>query len=226
MPGLKRTQGWQVTDINNDGSVFTVEGGGMKAAYGITGIGSGQARGFYGPQYRSPAAYALFLSGLLFQGQASADPPQPLDYGFQLLTWRTPNGFSGFTIFKGYSLPSDPGGYIVSIYVGGGPDGQSKALGSLAMGIATTIHCSTRLHPPPPNDFHPAHGATCVGHACSESDAAASDFNSILGTEHVHDSAGNNYYAGAENWIENGKDGPGYYKRNGNDVTKLEPGLQ
>ena len=65
-----------------------------------------------------------------------------------------------------------------------------------------------------------------MGHACGESDAAASDSNAILGTEYVHDGAGNNYYVGAENWIENGKDGPGYYKRNGNDVTRLEPGLQ
>ena len=31
--------------------------------------------------------------------------------------------------------------------------------------------------------------------------------------------------ANSGDWSDNGPDGPGFYKRNGNDVTKLQPGL-
>ena len=221
-------QGWQVTDANREASAFTVvaPGGNLRAGYGIAAINSGQAAGYYGPQFRSPAAFAQFMSGAVFGAQAYAKSPQPMAYGFQLLTWGTQNGYSGYTIFKTYPLPSDPGGYTVSMYIGGAPSADVKRLVPLAVGVATTIRCNTQLRPPPPNDFHPARGAKCFGAECSESDVAGSDFNSILGTGYVHDSAGNNFYVGDENWIENGKDGPGYYKSNGNDVTKLDPGLE
>ncbi len=220
--------GWRVTDANKEASAFTVasSSGALRASYGIVGINSGQAAGYYGPQFRSPAAFAQFMGGAVFGGQAVAQPPRLMAYGFQLITWETRNGYSGFSIYKVYPLPSDPRGYIVSMYIGGAPSTQAKRLAPLAVGVATTIRCNTQLRPPPPNDFHPARGATCFGGECRESDAAGSDFNSILGTGYVHDSAGNNFYVGDENWIENGRDGPGYYKTNGNDVTKLTPGLQ
>ncbi len=220
--------GWQVVDANREGSVFGVASpdGSLRAAYGIVGVGSGQVAGYYGPQYRTPGTFGQFLTGYLFGSQAYSKPPQPLPYGFQLLTWGTPNGFSGYSVLKTYPLPPDPGGYILSYYIGGGPASEVTRLVPLAVMVATSIRCTTQLRPPPPNDFHPARGARCFGGECREGDAAGSSLNSILGTEYVHDAAGNNFYVGSENWIENGKDGPGYYKRNGNDVTKSQPGLE
>jgi PDZ domain len=208
--------GWRVADANVQASAFTVASpdGNLRASYGIVGVNSGQVAGYYGPQFRTPASFALFTSGYLFGSQASSKPPQPLPYGFQLLTWGTPNGYSGYTIFKAYPLSADPRGYIVSMYIGGAPSREVKRLVPLATAVAATIRCNTQLQPPPPSG------------ARSEGDAAARNFNSILGTGYVHDAAGDNYYVGNENWVENGPDGPGYYKVNGNDVTKLQPGLQ
>jgi hypothetical protein len=221
-------QGWQVTDSNRDSTILTVAapGGGMRASYGIVGIGSGQAAGYYGPQFRSPAAFAQYATGVVFGAQVYGKPLPAMPHGFQTFTWGTQNGFSGYTIYKSYPLPSDPGGFIVSMYIGGAPSAQVKQLVPLAVGVAASIRCRAQLHPPPANDFHPSRGASCFGSECSEGDAAGSDFNSILGTGYVHDDAGTNYYVGDENWIENGPQGPGYYKRNGNDVTKLQNGLQ
>ncbi len=220
--------GWQVVDANQEGSVFGVASPdrSLRSAYGIVGVGTGQVAGYYGPQFRTPETFGLYLSGYLFGSQAQSRPPQPLPYGFELLNWGTPNGFSGYSVLKVYPLPADPGGYILSYYIGGGPASEATRLVPLAVMVATSIRCNTQLRPPPPNDFHPARGARCFGGECREGDAARSDLNPILGTEYVHDGAGNNYYVGSENWIENGPNGPGYYKKNGNDVIKLQPGLE
>jgi hypothetical protein len=219
--------GWQVVDANQEGSTFTVASpdGSLRAAYGVAGVGSGQAAGLYGPQYTTPLAFGQYLTEVLFRDQVYSKPPQALPYGFQLLIWGTPSGFSGYSILKTYPLPPDPQGYILSYYIGGGPSSEVNRLIPLAVMVAVSIRCNTQLRPPP-KDFHPARGARCFGGGCSEGDAAKSTLNPILGTEYVHDGVGNNYFVGSENWIENGKDGPGYYKRNGNDVIKLQPGLE
>ena len=53
-----------------------------------------------------------------------------------------------------------------------------------------------------------------------------SEYNVRLEKEYCHDPAtGQNYWVGPRSdWDRNGPQGPGYYTRNGNDVTKLQPG--
>ena len=76
-----------------------------------------------------------------------------------------------------------------------------------------------RWHAPRDN-----HGAGSTGRG-SDGDIVG-DYNAQLGTGWVHDSAGDNYNVDvAGDWSETGPEGPGFYKRNCNDVTKLEPGL-
>lgn len=221
-------QNWRVIDIARESSAFTVTSpsGNMRASWGIVGVNGGQAAGYYGPQFRTPAAFTQFLIGSLFGSRVGARRGPQMPYGFQSLEWKTQNGFRGYAIFRVFPLPADPRGYILSFRIGGAPSNNARLLVPLAVSVAASIRCNTTLRPPPPNDFHPAKGAKCFGSECSEADAATRSFNSILGTGYVHDGAGNNYYVGLENWIENGPDGPGYYKKNGNDVTKLQPGLE
>ena len=56
--------------------------------------------------------------------------------------------------------------------------------------------------------------------------SAALDYNVQLGTRYAHTPAGDLYYLGrATMRNETGPDGPGYYKKNGNDIIKLIPGI-
>ncbi len=53
-----------------------------------------------------------------------------------------------------------------------------------------------------------------------------SEYNVWLEKEYYHDPAtGQNYWVSpSQDWEQNGPQGPGYYTRNGNDVTKLVSG--
>src|SRR5438045_1031369 len=50
-------QGWLIADQDANGATFTLASPDrtMTAAFGIVGIGSGQAAGFYGPQFANPS---------------------------------------------------------------------------------------------------------------------------------------------------------------------------
>ena len=221
-------RGWRVVDIDPRSSIISLSSpsGDMRAVYGAVGIGSGQASGVYGPQFRTPFALASYLTGVTFGGQPVSRGSQAVPHGFQMINWGTMNGFSGYTLFKAYPLYGDPGGYVLSVYIGGGSSANVKRSVPMAMAVATTIQCATQFTPPPPNDFHPSRGARCFGSECSERDAASSDANAILGTRYVHDpNTGEGFYVSNDAWEENGPQGPGFYKRNGNDVTKLADGL-
>ncbi|HEX2593258.1 MAG TPA: hypothetical protein VHL34_17280 [Rhizomicrobium sp.] len=222
-------QGWMVRDINEQSSTLTVAspGGNLRATYGVVGVNSAQAAGYYGGQYRTPETFATYLATKMFDSEPMTRQTQALPHGFSMIPWNTASGYSGYTLFKRYPLPSDPGGYIVSVYIGAAPTGEAWRLVPLSMSIATSIRCRTQLQPPPPNDFRPAEGAKCFGSECREGDVASGDTNAILGTGYMHDpKTGQNYYTRNSDWQTNGPQGPGVYKRNGNDVTKLSPGLQ
>lgn len=222
-------QGWKIADVNQQSSAMTVTspGGNLRAGFGVVGVNQAQAAGYYGGQYRSAQIFALFMTQAMFDSEPNTRPAQSLPHGFQMIPWDSANGYSGYTVFKRYALPSDPGGYVVSVYIAGAPTSEAKRLVPLSMGVATSIRCRAQLQPPPPNDFHPAQGAKCFGGECSERDAVSGDTNAILGTRYMHDpKTGQGYYVSNDDWQTNGPQGPGVYKQNGNDVTKLAPGLQ
>jgi hypothetical protein len=60
----------------------------------------------------------------------------------------------------------------------------------------------------------------------SEESTVESGYNMQLGREYVHDpDTGENYWVSpSQDYDENGKDGPGYYKRVGVDQKKLSEG--
>ncbi len=134
-------------------------------------------------------------------------------------------GHRGYALF--YTFPGvDPGGYgvIMRIAIGGLSDSKQM---STAGAVSAATRCTVTLHPPleqatyePPKEDHG------VGKTADGSGDLAGTYNAQLGTGWVHDAAGNNYNVDVtSDYHETGPDGPGYYKVNGNDVTKLQPGL-
>jgi hypothetical protein len=82
--------------------------------------------------------------------------------------------------------------------------------------VALTIRCTVQLQVSP-------------GYAGSGSPRASreeSTYNQQLGTEYAHDPVtGENFLMShAGDYMQNGPQGPGYYRQVGNDYRKLEPG--
>ena len=101
-----------------------------------------------------------------------------------------------------------------------------QASGLRVARVAASINCTAQVVP------H-AQGPDIGGNSSSDNtshnkaDIPNADYNPILGTQWVHDPN-----TGAikdvdvtTDWSNNGPDGAGYYTVNGNDVTKLQPGL-
>lgn len=93
--------------------------------------------------------------------------------------------------------------------------------GLLVVQIASSIRCSTQYQP---RDQYVSTGSSSSTKADENGDEAG--YNPELGTEYVHDSGtGENYLVSpSTNWSNDGPEGAGYYKPNGNDFIKLEPG--
>ncbi len=219
--------GWRIVDQNRDGTVFTLSSGDgrMLASYAGVAIGGGQAAGYYGPQFRTPETFAFYAVGVLTGEQAQAAGPEEPVGPYRAIRFRT-GSRQGYVLLYRFRAP-DPQGYGVVMRIAAAPLGQPHAIG-VAGAVAAATRCAAILHPSTgpvwraPRDSHGA-GSTGKG---SGGDIVG-DYNAQLGTGWVHDAAGNNYNVDvAGDWSENGPDGPGFYKRNGNDVAKLEPGLE
>ena len=216
--------GWRVTDQNASSTVFTATSadGQQIGSYGGVIVNAAQAGGFYGPQFRSPEALALYSVSLLTGEQAQPSAVEQQVGAYTALPFASAT-HSGYALL--YRFPGAGGGYgvIMRLAIGAGADAKSV---STAGAVAAATRCQAMVHPSsnavyqPPTDVHGT-GATGDG------DDMAGTYNAQLGTGWVHDAAGANYNVDvAADYHETGPDGPGYYKVNGNDATKLEPGLE
>jgi hypothetical protein len=216
-------QGWRVVDQNRDGTVFSLASadGSMLASYAGAAIGSGQVQGYYGPQYRTPETFAMYAVGVLTSSQARPTAPAQQVGPYRAIRF-TAGGRQGYVLLYTFRVP-DPGGYGVLMRIAVAPDAHSVGV---AGAVATATRCAAQLHPSTGPVYHAPreeHGAGSTGRG---SDGIVGEYNAQLGTGWVHDDAGNNYNVDVtSDWSENGPDGPGFYKRNGNDVTKLQPGM-
>jgi hypothetical protein len=218
--------GWRVTDQNQDGTVFTLTSadGSLTGAYAGAAVNAAQAQGLYGPQFRTPETFALYAVSALTHEQAQAMGPEESVGVYKALKFASPN-HSGYVLLYTFGVP-DPGGYGVIMRIAIGSAADPRSVG-VAGAVSAAIRCTATLHPPPqsPPDSETSadHGA---GHAGEDGDDLAGTYNAQLGTGWVHDDAGNNYNVDVtSDFHETGPDGPGYYKRNGNDLIKLHGGL-
>lgn len=220
--------GWRVTDQNPQGTEFTVASadGSMSASYVAIGVGGGLAAGYYGEQYRTPENLALYSAGLMTNEQAQATGPEETFGYYQVLNIATAS-HRGYALLYRFAVSADPAGYgvIMRLAIGNASDPRSIASAGSA---AAATRCTARVVPPPPDMPRPATRSDTHDTSKSGDDdvTMAGTYNAQLGTGWVHDSAGNNYNVDVtSDYSASGPDGPGFYKRNGNDVTKLENGL-
>ncbi len=218
--------GWRVVDSNPQGTVFTLSSadGSMTASYAGTAVGGGQAAGYYGDQFRSPESFALYaIDGMTNEQAQAAGPEQAVGY-YQVLNFATAS-HRGYALLYRFAVPADPSGYGVIMRIAIGTDPRSV---SVAGAVAAATRCSAVVMPSRGADYEPPSDEHDTGKAVGDDDSTlAGTYNAQLGTGWVHDGAGNNYNVDvADDYHETGPDGPGYYRQNGNDLIKLQPGLE
>ncbi|MDE2183968.1 MAG: hypothetical protein KGJ78_13195 [Alphaproteobacteria bacterium] len=217
--------GWRVSDANQQGTAFTVASpdGALTASYGAVGVNGGAAQGYYGDQFRSPENFALYLVGALTNERASPQGAEQSFGYYQVLNFATAS-HRGYALLYRFPVPADPSGYGLILRIAIGNDPHSVGV---AGAVAAATRCTSRLVPPPADLPRPTTGSTHDTGKSSDDDVTmAGTYNAQLGTGWVHDDAGNNYNVDVTNdWHEDGPDGPGFYKHNGNDWTKLQNGL-
>jgi len=221
-------EGWHVTDENQQGTVFTVSSadGSESATYSAAGVNGGQVAGYYGEQYRTPENLALYSIGLVMREQPQPTGPEQAFGYYQVLNFATAS-HRGYALLYSFAIPADPDGYgvIMRIAVGNASDPRSLAQ---AGSVAAATRCSSQLVPPPAELPRPTTDDKTHGTSKSNDDdvTMAGTYNAQLGTGWVHDATGGVYNVSVtDDYHQTGPDGPGYYKRNGNDLIKLQPGL-
>jgi hypothetical protein len=116
-----------------------------------------------------------------------------------------------------YSVyPMSLGGYVLVFRMASGPKELWPAYGTIAILAAGSIRCQAQYRPSPGMDLSPGNRG------------ADSTYNVQLGTEYAHDpETGETFYMKhADDWMETGPDGPGYYRQvPGGGHRKLTPGL-
>jgi hypothetical protein len=218
-------QGWRITDANRDGTVFSLASGdgSMLASYFGAAVGSGQVQGYYGPQYRTPETFAMYAVGVLSNEQAQPTGSEEQVGPYRAIKFST-GARQGYVLLYTFPVP-DPGGYGVVMRIAIAPGNDPSGV-SVAGAVAAATRCTAQLHPPPDGGYHASHEGHGAGSTGGANDDVVGDYNAQLGTGWVHDDACNNYNVDVSgDWTDNGPDGGGFYKRNGNDVTKLKPGL-
>ena len=134
----------------------------------------------------------------------------------------------GYALTYAFPSPVDPAGYgvIMRLAISGAGDARSIAI---AGSVAAAIRCVGVVIQRPQgmsSGSSPSSAAHGTGESGDDDVTMAGTYNAILGSGWVHDDLGNRYQVDVNrDFIENGPSGPGYYSHNGNDWTKLRPGL-
>jgi hypothetical protein len=113
--------------------------------------------------------------------------------------------------------------YIASTYFAIADKSLGAAGLPVASGVATSIRCETQLIPRRnPGVEHGGRGGKRAG--CG-GEGSLRGYNKELGTQYAHSSSGENFLLDhATQWQENGPQGAGYYRQNGNFQEKLQLG--
>lgn len=188
--------------------------------------------GAYGPPMNDPDMYSTdpqrVVRALLRYAVGQHGGAPDLDYGAEApeaadpYTIATLRGSTHSAVAIYAAVPgADPQGYVLPVRVAIMANRHwPERAGALAH-LAMEVRCATRLQLP--RDDVRARVAGGSRRRKGEGDEAG--YNRWRGSEWVHDpSTGENFSVTGSNWSNTGPDGPGYYKVNGNDWTKLTPG--
>jgi hypothetical protein len=224
--------GWQVTDRNDKGTVFTTASpdGRMIASYAGTAVGRGQVMGLYGPQFRTPETFALWAAGGL-AGEPVRQSAAPQRVGpYEALTFAGASR-QGYVLVYRFKIPADPLGYgvIMRIAIGDGNDPHSVGV---AGAVAATARCAAVVVPSNLPVYHaPDTGGgrgRASGDTGSKGDPFAGTYNAQLGTGWMHDpQTGKPYLIDASaDWSDTGPEGAGVYVGKGVDRRKPAGGME
>lgn len=213
---------WGIYGSTPQGSALDMAAadGRMFASYSIAGV-PGVAIRFYSQKYGTPEIAihnSLSNSGQfpVAYGPAIRDD----DFGYTWLPFEIgdPSGqrepHKGVVLYRVWApLPGDPQGYILVQRRAQTLKSLWQARGAQAIAVALSIRCTVQLQP---TENGPGGG----------DDRAESTYNQQLGMEYAHDPVtGENYWVSpGSDWQDVGPEGPGYYRRSGNDLRKLAAG--
>ena len=181
---------------------------------------------FYGPLHGDPETAAAFMAGQALHKILGDDgamrytsaPQNFLGY-FTLRRFETARSH-GLLFYRAYPGMTQQN-YVGSTYFAI----ADKSLGAsglmVASGVATSIRCRTQLVPQRDPGTRTGRGGKRAG--CG-GEGSLRGYNKELGHQSAHSSSGENFLLDATQWRENGPQGAGYYKQNGNFEEKLELG--
>lgn len=147
----------------------------------------------------------------------TADPPESIP-PYTAVTLRG-STHSALVIYT--AIPGDAQNYFIPIRAAIMANAHWPDMTGALARMALSIRCTAQLRVPSGEDAEKRVGR----HRGKEDEGDEAGYNPWRGSEYVHDTGtGENYIVTSKDWSDTGPDGPGYYKRNGNDVTKLSPG--
>jgi len=211
--------GWQLVPGPNGQSADINGPNGAHVGWAITAINPAM-RQYYGDMHGPPEVHVAALISSMLHAQAQFTSTENVGNFFTAHQFRA--GYTaGVVVYHAY--PAQMGQYIISEYFAWAQQGDAELL-SQAEAMMTTLQCTASIRPPSPS-YEPPRGDHKRSTGSAEGDRLK-DYNSILGTQYMHDpSTGRSYYVGNEQW-SNGPEGEGVYVGSGIDRHKLDPGLQ
>jgi hypothetical protein len=207
--------GWQLAPGPNGQSADVYGPNGAHVAWGIPAVNPAM-RQFYGDLYGPPDVHAAAFLAIAIQARPQYTSTENVGNYFTAHQFRA-GANTGVLLYHAYPAPN--GQYIISEYSAWARQGDDEML-SQAIAIMSSLQCTASIRPSQPPS---AGGRRSSG--SSENDTLK-DYNSILGTQYVHDpSTGQTYYV-SQDQMSNGQEGEGYYVGTGVNRHKLAPGLE
>jgi hypothetical protein len=204
---------WAIVNVSQNSNAVDLFNGAFAASWMVRGVTAAEMM-YYPQQFGSPDAVLMTYAMIPddpYPPQFSA--PQPLGGGYAAREFETPTRH-GVVIYTVY--PQAMGGFIITSRTIYGPKQMWQAYGPVAVAVALTIRCTVQLQVSP----WPGGGAA------SGASREESTYNQQLGTEYAHDPVtGENFLMdyGADH-LDNGPQGPGFYRDVNGELRKLELG--
>ena len=207
---------WKVTGVLPDGKGFSLSNGDFSAAYTIEGL-TAEFIQMGRPACADPRV--CVQSKVAEIAQMSGQGPilqasQIQQYGDMFV--QEFDTASRHTVAMYSAYPMSMGGYVLVFRSAVGLKDRWQSYGTNAILVAGSIRCQAQYRPSPAVDVGSRGGSS-----------GDSTYNVQLGTEYAYDPETGEVFLmkHADDWMETGPDGPGYYRQTPGGSRKLVPGL-